>query len=229
MTGLAETTETVQDYLKAIYKLSRDGRSASTSAIAERLGVSPASVTSMIRKLNEQHYVTYERYHGVLLTEAGEALALEVIRHHRLLEAYLHQSLGVPWDKVHAEAEMLEHVISEDLEDRIAGALGNPTHDPHGDPIPPKTGRHSEIRHLSLSDFPPGRARIERVSDRDPAALRHLSNLGLHPGAEIVVLSRQPFGGPIWISSDGQQHAIGLELAAAIFVSAGDTKNADPN
>lgn len=219
MTGLSETTQAVQDYLKAIYALCRDGEAATTSAIAERLGVSPASVTAMVRRLAEQGYVTYRRYQGAELTASGEKLALEVIRHHRLLEAYLHQTLGVPWDRVHAEAEVLEHVISEDLEDRIARVLGDPTHDPHGDPIPPKTGSYSEVRHQALADFEPGPARIERVSDRDPAALRHLASLGLGPGSQIEVTGREPFGGPIWITSAGQRHAIGPELAATIFVS----------
>ena len=217
-----QSTEAVQDYLKAIYTLSQHTETVSTSSIAERLGVNPASVTSMIKRLSDQGFVTYQRYQGVALTEAGELLALEVIRHHRLLEAYLHQSLGVPWDKVHAEAEVLEHFLSEDLEDRIAGILGNPTHDPHGDPIPPKTGRHRELGHQQLADFPAGPAKIERVSDRDPEALRYLWEMGLRPGASITVLNKEPFGGPIWIKVGSRRRAIGPELAAGIFVSAQD-------
>ncbi|CAN5813116.1 metal-dependent transcriptional regulator [soil metagenome] len=215
-----QSTEAVQDYLKAIYALSRHTETVSTSAIADRLGVSPASVTSMIKKLSEQGFVTYQRYQGVALTEPGEILALEVIRHHRLLEAYLHKSLGVPWDKVHAEAEVLEHFLSEDLEDRIADILGNPTHDPHGDPIPPKTGRHLEVGHQQLTEFPAGPARVERVSDRDPEALRYLWDMGLRPGAAIIVLDKEPFGGPIWVKVGSRRRAIGPELAAEIFVSA---------
>lgn len=214
-----QSTEAVQDYLKAIYALSQHTDTVSTSAIAERLGVSPASVTSMIKRLSEQGYVSYQRYQGVALTEAGELLALEVIRHHRLLEAYLHKSLGVPWDKVHAEAEVLEHFISEDLEDRIAGVLGNPTHDPHGDPIPPKIGLHREVGYQQLTEFPPGPAKVERVSDRDPEALRYLWDLGLRPGALITVMNKEPFGGPIWVKVGSRRRAIGPELAARIFVS----------
>jgi DtxR family transcriptional regulator, Mn-dependent transcriptional regulator len=214
-----QSTEAVQDYLKGIYALSQHTETVSTSAIADRLGVSPASVTSMIKRLSDQGFVTYQRYQGVALTEQGEVLALEVIRHHRLLEAYLHKSLGVPWDKVHAEAEVLEHFISEDLEDRIAGILGNPTHDPHGDPIPPKTGAHHEVGHQPLLDFPPGPARVERVSDRDPEALRYLWELGLRPGAAITVVNKEPFGGPIWVKVGSRRRAVGAELAAGIFVS----------
>lgn len=218
MTGV-QSTEAVQDYLKAIYALSQHTETVSTSAIADRLGVSPASVTSMIKRLSEQGYVSYQRYQGVALTEPGELVALEVIRHHRLLEAYLYKSLGVPWDKVHAEAEVLEHFISEDLEDRIAGVLGNPTHDPHGDPIPPKTGLHREVGYQQLTEFPPGPARVERVSDRDPEALRYLWEMGLRPGACITVMSKEPFGGPIWVKVGSRRRAIGPELAAGIFVS----------
>ncbi|MGQ0678469.1 MAG: metal-dependent transcriptional regulator [Actinomycetota bacterium] len=221
-------SEAVQDYLKAIYALSQHAEVVSTSSIADRLGVSPASVTSMIKRLDEQGFVSYRRYQGVALTEQGEALALEVIRHHRLLEAYLHRSLGVPWDKVHDEAEVLEHFISEDLEERIAGALGNPTHDPHGDPIPPKSGSHHELGHHLLAEFPVGPARVERVSDRDAEALRYLWDLGLRPGATITVLEKEPFGGPIWIRVGSRRKAIGLELASGIFVSAPADSQAEP-
>jgi len=220
-----QSTEAVQDYLKAIYTLAQHTQTVSTSAIADRLGVNPASVTSMIKRLSDQGFVTYQRYQGVALTEAGELLALEVIRHHRLLEAYLHLSLGVPWDKVHAEAEVLEHFLSEDLEDRIAGVLGNPTHDPHGDPIPPKTGSHRELGHQQLIDFPAGPAKVERVSDRDPEALRYLWDMGLRPGASITVLNKEPFGGPIWIKVGSRRRAIGPELAAGIFVSGQDASS----
>lgn len=219
MTGLTDTTEAVQDYLKAIYSLSADGSGVTTSAIAGRLGVSAASVTAMLKRLAGGGYVAYQRYQGVELTRSGELLALEVIRHHRLLEAYLHKSLGMPWDKVHDEAEVLEHVISEELEDRIAIILGNPTHDPHGDPIPPKRGQHEEMKFKPLLGLDPGPAKVERVSDRDPEALRYLSTLGLYPGALIEVESIEPFGGPIWINMGGKSYSIGPELAASIYVS----------
>lgn len=212
-------TESEQDYLKAIYSLSKTEPSVPTSAIASRLGVSPASVTAMIKRLAAQGYLTYHRYKGVSLTEQGQALALEVVRHHRLLETYLHRSLGMPWDKVHAEAEVLEHVISEDLEDLIAGLLGDPTRDPHGDPIPPKRGPYEEISHRPLAQIQSGQAVIERVSDEDPEALRYLSALGLVPGAVITVKGGEPFGGPMWIQVGSRKRAVGRELASAIYVS----------
>lgn len=225
MSRLTETTEAVQDYLKAIYSLASEGTDVTTSAIANRLGVSAASVTAMLKRLSEAGYVAYQKYQGVELTRSGELLALEVIRHHRLLEAYLHKSLGMPWDKVHDEAEVLEHVISEELEDRIAVILGNPTHDPHGDPIPPKTGVHKERTFKPLLGLEPGPAKVERVSDRDPEALRYLSTLGLYPGALIEVERIEPFGGSIWINLGGKSYAIGPELAASIYVSRPQDKN----
>lgn len=218
------TTDSVQDYLKAIYALANAQENVTTSAIAERLGVSPASVTAMLKRLDEKGHVRYRRYRGVELTETGRQLALEVIRHHRLLEAYLHKTLGLSWDMVHAEAEVLEHALSEELEDRISEFLGNPSHDPHGDPIPPKRGRHREVRHVALEQFEHGAVKIERVSDRDPAALRYLASLGLRPGTSIVVEEQAPFGGPIWVRVGRKRHAIGRELAAGIFVSAADAR-----
>lgn len=216
-----DTTTSVQDYLKAIYLLTESGEPAPTSAIATRLGVAPASVTAMIKRLSRKGHLRYRRYEGVDLTETGKQLALEVIRHHRLLEAYLHETLGLPWDKVHDEAEVLEHALSEDLEDRIAKALGNPTHDPHGDPIPPKKGRHKEVSHTRLGAFGVGPAVVERVSDRSSEALRYLDKLGLRPGATITVDQTEPFGGPIWVKVGPKRHAIGRELAESIFVSKG--------
>lgn len=212
-------TSTVQDYLKTIYSIALAGERVCTSAIAERLEVSPASVTSMIKRLSSMGYVTHHRYQGVELTEQGTEIALEVIRHHRLLEAYLHRSLGIPWDRVHDEAEVLEHAISEDLEDAIARMLGDPTHDPHGDPIPPKRGKYNEIRHDSLETAPTGRARVERVSDRDAEILRHLARIGLQPGAQIVIERRDPYGGPVWVKVGKRRHAIGTELATSVYVS----------
>lgn len=217
--GVMQETDTAQDYLKTIYSLANKMPTVSTSAIARRLRVSPASVTSMVKRLSSQGYLTYHRYHGVSLTDEGTALALEVIRHHRLLETYLHDSLGMPWDKVHAEAEVLEHVISEDLEDLIAGLLGEPTHDPHGDPIPPKQGPYEEVRHRPLAEMEPGYARIERVSDKDPEALRYLSTLGLIPGTDITIRQSEPFGGPLWVEVGSKRHALGRELASTIYVS----------
>jgi DtxR family Mn-dependent transcriptional regulator len=214
-----ETTTSVQDYLKAIYSISTGGEEVTTSAIAARLHVRPASATAMIKRLAAAGYLKYLRYQGVQLTEAGHHAALEVIRHHRLLESYLHEFLGMDWDLVHDEAEVLEHALSEQLEDRIAEALGNPTHDPHGDPIPPKSGRYKEVPHTSLDEFASGRAKVERVSDRDPAALRYLRRLGVVPGVSINVEEKEPFGGPVWVQVGRKRHAIGRDLATTVFVS----------
>lgn len=214
-----KTTESVQDYLKVIYSLAEGGEEVTTTAIAERLNVSPASVTAMIKRLAKRELLQHRRYRGVKLTGRGLEIALEVIRHHRLLEAYLHKTLGMSWDKVHDEAEILEHAISEDLEDRISKALGDPTHDPHGDPIPPKRGKHKNIHHSPLKEIEYGPARVERVSDRDPAALRYLAKLGLRPGAAITVDEQTPFGGPVWVRVGRKRHAIGRELAGLIYVS----------
>lgn len=214
-----QSTDAVQDYLKTIYSIAESGEEASTSAIAHRLHVSPASVTSMLKRLSALEYIDYYRYQGVALTESGKALALEVVRHHRLLEAYLFKTLGMPWDKIHDEAEVLEHALSEDLEDRIASMLGNPTHDPHGDPIPPKTGTYTEIKHAPLVDVAAGPVKVERVSDRDPEALRYMASIGLQPGATIVVECKDPFGGPVWVRVGKKRRAIGAELANRVYVS----------
>jgi DtxR family Mn-dependent transcriptional regulator len=214
-----DSTESVQDYLKVIYLLSQAGEEVTTSAVAARLGVSAASVTSMIKRLASRGLLRHQRYQGVELTSTGRKLALEVIRHHRLLESYLHKELGMTWDRVHDEAEILEHAISEDFEDRIAEILGHPTHDPHGDPIPPKRGKYVEVQHSQLMDFTSGPARVERVSDRDPDALRYLDKLGIRPGSPITVEQQEPFGGPLWVRVGRRRHAIGPELAGAIYVS----------
>ena len=212
-------SDSVQDYLKAIFLMSEAGETPSTSGIAARLGVSPASVTAMSKKLAGKGLLRHRRYHGVALTEKGRHLALEVIRHHRLIESYLHKALGISLDRLHDEAEVLEHAISEELEDRIAESLGHPTHDPHGDPIPPKRGKHTEVSHDPLEDFLEGPAKVERVSDRDPLALRHLQGIGLVPGTAITVEGHDPFGGPVWVKVGRRRHAIGKELASAVFVS----------
>lgn len=214
-----QVTDTIQDYLKTIYSIALAGDGVHTTAIADRLKVSPASVTSMVKRLSSMGYLTHHRYQGVELTAQGTEIALEVIRHHRLLEAYLHQSMGIPWDRVHDEAEILEHALSEELEDAIARILGNPTHDPHGDPIPPKSGTYREIRHDSLEKAAPGPARVERVSDRDPEVLRHLASIGLQPGAEILIERKDPFGGPVWVKIGKRRHAVGSELTTRVYVS----------
>jgi DtxR family Mn-dependent transcriptional regulator len=183
----------VEDYAKAIYALEARYGVASTNALAERLGVSAPAVSAMVKKLDGLGYVSHVRYRGVRLTAAGRRVALEVLRHHRLLETFLVEELGLPWDRVHAEAEVLEHVLSEGLEARIAAKLGEPTHDPHGDPIPSRGGSLREAETVRLDSLAAGeRARFVRVSDSDPALLRELARLGIAPGAEVVAGDFRP-------------------------------------
>jgi len=212
-------SESVQDYLKAIWKLERDGP-ASTSALAAELGVTPASATAMVKKLAGLGLVEHERYRGVRLTPSGERAALEVIRHHRLLELYLMKALGLGWDEVHAEAERLEHHLSEDLESRIDAALGHPTHDPHGDPIPTAELELVADETRWLTEVADGtEAVVSRVPDGDPELLRYLASLGIIPDQPIVLVGRAPFDGPVTIEIGGARHAIGLAVAEQIRVS----------
>jgi DtxR family Mn-dependent transcriptional regulator len=214
----------VQDYAKAIYALQArgGGEPVATNDLAARLGVTPASASSMVRKLAEQGLAHLEPYHGVTLTPAGERVALEVLRHHRLLELYLAEHLGVPWDRVHEEAEALEHVISEDLEARIAAKLGDPTHDPHGDPIPSADLAIDETQTSSLEALDVGaRGRFVRVSDSDPAMLRYLDERGIAIGDELEVVERQPFGGPATVLIGGERQVVGGALARAMRVQVG--------
>jgi DtxR family Mn-dependent transcriptional regulator len=212
----------VEDYTKAIYALeSRAEGPVSTTALSERLGVTPASASGMVKRLGELGLVSHQPYHGVLLTEAGRRVALEVIRHHRLLELYLVESLGVPWDRVHQEAEVLEHVLSEDLEELIAAKLGDPTRDPHGDPIPTRELKIVEAETWSLESLEPGtRGTFARVSDSAPEMLRYLADRGIAPGAHLEVIDRQPFGGPVFVRFGENEdiHPLGGELARAIRV-----------
>jgi DtxR family transcriptional regulator, Mn-dependent transcriptional regulator len=210
----------VEDYAKAIYALEATGSAAvTTTAIAERMGVTAASASGMVRKLCEHGLVAHEPYKGVQLTPDGRRLALEVIRHHRLLELYLAQDLGLPWDRVHDEAEVLEHVLSEELEDLIAAKLGNPTHDPHGDPIPTRDLVLEERPTVALSDVGPGtQGTFVRISDADPEMLRYLAERGIAPGACFEVVDKQPFGGPLFASFAGATHVIGGRLADAMRV-----------
>ena len=216
----ASNSEAVEDYAKAIYVLTqRDGGVASTSALAEQLGVSPGSVTAMLKRMGEMGLVAHEPYRGASLTAAGEQVALEVIRHHRLLESYLSDALGMPWDRVHDEAEVLEHYISEELEERLAVALGDPSHDPHGDPIPDRELTLAPGSGTPLAELETGaRGTFTRVSDSDPAMLRYLAKRGIRPGAKLEVRERQPFGGPLTIEVAGDSHAIGGELAERMLV-----------
>jgi DtxR family transcriptional regulator, Mn-dependent transcriptional regulator len=214
-------SEAIENYTKAIYALEQRG-DVTNNALAERLGVTPASASSMVKKLVELKLATHAPYKGVKLTERGRRVALEVLRHHRLLELYLAESLGVPWDRVHDEAEILEHVLSEELEELIAAKLGHPTHDPHGDPIPNAALEIEEQPTQSLASLGPGTAGVfVRVSDSDPSMLRYLAALGITPGDRLEVVDRQPFGGPLFARFDGQVHALGGELAAAMRVETG--------
>jgi DtxR family Mn-dependent transcriptional regulator len=211
-------SEAIEDYAKAIYTLEQRGK-VTNNALAERLGVTPASASSMVKKLDELGLVTHVPYRGVKLTSSGRRVALEVLRHHRLLELYLAESLGVPWDRVHDEAEILEHVLSEELEELIAAKLGNPTHDPHGDPIPNAALEIEEQPTIALSALATGSAGVfVRVSDSDPNMLRYLADLGITPGDRFEVVDRQPFGGPLFARFAGTVHALGGELAAAMRV-----------
>lgn len=217
-------SQAVEDYLKNIYKLQK-GREAvnkvTTSLIAERMAVAAASVTNMVKKLAEMNLLSHTPYQGVVLTKAGEKIALETIRHHRLLELYLSEALGYPWDEVDAEAERMEHAISEEFEDRIDQVLGHPTVGAHGEPIPTKQGDIARPDYLSLADLEIGeQATIRQVSDRDPEMLRYMIELGLTLGTCVEVYEKAPFKGPLQvrIGSAGKQ-SLGLELAAHIFVS----------
>jgi DtxR family Mn-dependent transcriptional regulator len=213
-------SDAVEDYAKAIYAIAlRTGGPVSTNDLAERLSVTPASVSAMSKKLADRGLVEHVPYRGVQLTDDGEKVALEVLRHHRLLELYLAEHLGVPWDRVHDEAEALEHVISEDLEARIAAKLGNPTHDPHGDPIPDAQLRIEEGETRSLADLEAGdRGEFVRVSDTDPAKLRYLDERGVRLGDRFEVLERQPFGGPLTVRFGEASHVLGGGLADAMRV-----------
>ena len=216
-----DLTASVEDYLKAIYHLEQGGGAATTADVAQRVGVASASVSGMVRRLAEQGLVSHERYRGVVLTDVGRRAALRTIRRHRLIETYLTQRLGYPWDRVHDEAERLEHAASDELVDRMAAALGEPTVDPHGAPIPTREGAVDETVHRALDTLEVGaRARVTRVSERDPAVLRYLDELGLRPGAAVELSARAPFGGPITVEVNGVTRVIGPALAAEILVDA---------
>jgi DtxR family Mn-dependent transcriptional regulator len=213
-------TPAVEDYSKAIFALqSRSQGPVSTNALAERLGITPGSVSAMLKKLDELGLITRIPYRGVRLTAEGRRLALEVVRHHRLLESFLAEALGMPWDRVHAEAEILEHVLSDDLEELIASKLGHPTVDPHGDPIPTADLELDERSTHSMETLQPGdRGLFVRVSDSNPEMLRYLDGCGISPGDRFSVRERQPFGGPLFVLFGDREHAIGGELAGAMRV-----------
>lgn len=213
-------SQAVEDYLKTIYTLESEGEGASTSSIAESMDVSSASATNMIKRLSKMGLVDYRSYRGATLTNAGRKIALEIIRHHRLLELYLLEVLGYSWDEVHDEAEKLEHHISEQFEDKIAELLDNPTHDPHGDPIPTKEGVMPKMDAESLTEAEIGQSYIvSRVRDQDPELLRYLEKIGLLPGVKVEVKKKEPFNGPITILIEETEQALGHEMATKIFVA----------
>jgi len=214
----------VEDYLKAIYDLERVGAPASTNDIADRLAISPASVSGMMRRLAEQRLITHEPYRGVRLTGAGRRAALRTLRRHRILECYLTEVLGYEWDCVHDEAERLEHAASDELIERMAAALGDPVQDPHGAPIPTRDGRVEESPLRTLATIEPGeQVRVRRVQDEDAERLRYLAELGIRPGALVRILDRARYDGPLtlWVGeSAGTTRAIGVGLAGEVFVEA---------
>ena len=227
---MTSSSVAVQDYLKAVYLLGEEergpddtSRAVATNAVAKRLGVSAASATNMLKRLDSLGLIVHSPYRGAELTTAGRSVALEVIRHHRLLETYLATALGVPWDAVHEEAEVLEHVLSEDLEDRIAAHLGDPTSDPHGHPIPRRDGYLPEAGSGRLWDVSVGAvATVARVPDSDAETLRYLDAAGIRPGAEIRVVEVGPVDGPLFVSSatsEKQPRALSKALAESIWVT----------
>ncbi len=210
-------TRSVEDYLKAIYRLSPQGRPAATSEIAQRLELSPASVSGMVKRLSEQGLLEHIPYKGVQLTPDGRRAALRMLRRHRLIEAYLVAFLGFSWDTVHDEAERLEHAVSDTLVDRMAAVLGHPTVDPHGDPIPTSEGDILELASTPLAEVPAGATVVVRqVEEGQPERLRYIASIGLRPGVEVTVMDHQPFQGPITISVEGSAHVIGHELAQVV-------------
>ncbi len=213
-------TPAMEDYLKAIYVLQQHVDEVSVSSIGEQLGgIKPGSVTGMLKRLSEMNLITYERYRKVSLTESGKKVALEVVRHHRLLELYLVESLGYSWDEVHEEAEELEHYISPKFAARIAASLGQPAFDPHGDPIPTAEGTLPTSTHISLADLVVGtEVRVVRVCDQEAERLRYLAELGLIPGALVQVVARAPFDGPISVQVDDTVQTLDRRLAQTILV-----------
>lgn len=214
-------SQSVEDYLKAIYKLEStlEGKGVPTSKLAREMGVANASVTNMVKRLSDLGMVTYESYYGSKLTESGKKIALEMIRHHRLLELYLAEMLGYSWDQVHDEAEKLEHHISEQFEDKISELLNDPKFDPHGDPIPTKDGLIPELGLEPLSTVEKNKSfEVRRVKNQTPDLLRYLDEHGLTPGAEVIIKKKEPFDGPLELSVDGNKITLGYKIATDILV-----------
>ena len=212
-------TRSQQDYLKSLYLLGGDEQPVPTRDLAQRLGISSPSVSEMVTRLSAQGLVEHDRYRGQQLTREGRKVALELVRHHRLLEMFLVQVLGFGWDEVHDEAERLEHVISERMEERIFEILGRPELDPHGHVIPTLTGKVKPTSHRSLSDAHQGeRLTVRRVNDDDPNKLRELERRGLVPGAKLAIVARSEFESPVEIRLKGRRESVPLGLARAVFV-----------
>jgi len=212
-------TEAVEDYLKTIYLVETERGAVTTVELAARMKISAPSVTGMLKKLAELKLVKHEPYHGAVLTAAGRKIALEVIRHHRLLELYLAEALGYSWDKVHDEAEKLEHHISEEFEDKIAALLGDPVTDPHGDPIPAKDGTIPPQNTVRLPDADAGESvLVTRVTAQNAEQLTYLGSLGIRPKANVTLVAKAPFDGPVHLRVGTASHHVGLNLARHIFI-----------
>ena len=209
-----------ENYLKAIWTLHKEQGSSSTSTLAKYLEVSTASVSSMLKKLRSMKLVNYVPYEGATLTPRGEKAALEILRHHRLLELYLSEVLELPLEQVHAEAEELEHALSEELETILFEELGRPTRDPHGDPIPTKDGKVETVGKSLLEAQPDEALEVIRVRDRNPEILKYLAKLGLLPGVEVTILEKLPSEGPLRVRLGNGEHILGRAVSQAIFVSA---------
>ena len=213
-------SQAIEDYLRAIYELQCAEGQVGTNLLAERLGVTPASVTGMLKKLAEMKLVIHEPYQGVRLTKAGQKIALEVLRHHRLVERFLAEALGVPWDRVHEEAHKIEHVISEDLEKRMDAMLGYPTTDPHGSPIPRPDGTIDESANTRLAELETGQsAVVAEVSDHDSTLLRYLGDLGLYPDTAVSVMAVAPLDGLMTVRVGNKQHALSHAVANEVLVA----------
>ncbi|TNE52221.1 MAG: metal-dependent transcriptional regulator [Deltaproteobacteria bacterium] len=218
----------VEDYLRAIYKLEERGKKVSTTALAEQLAVAPASVTKMLKRLASMELVEHEPYYGVGLTPSGEKTALEIVRHHRLIELFLAEVVGVPWDRVHAEAHQLEHALSEYLEDKLAQLLDDPDTDPHGQPIPSKDGEIIRRHVLALDKVEGGTVGVvAEVDDHDAGLLRHVASLGLFPKTPVRVIARQPADGVVQLDVDGTEQLLSLEVAKHLWITP-DTEEKNP-
>jgi DtxR family Mn-dependent transcriptional regulator len=213
-------SQAIEDYLRAIYELQCAEGQVGTTLLADRLGVTPASATGMIKKLAEMKLLVHEPYQGVKLTKSGQKVALEVVRHHRLIERFLSEALGVPWDRVHEEAHKIEHAISEDIEERMDTVLGHPTTDPHGSPIPRLDGTIDESANTRLAELAPGQsAVVAEVSDHDSALLRYLGELGLYPQSEVAVMAVAPLDGLMTVRVGNKQHALSHAVANEVLVA----------